>query len=107
MWKSPKLWIGLLLFLAVVAGGGMALLTSYKLEQAGTEPIAPTAPKSKPRAAARQIEQTATLEKFPGVKCPWRQGDNMSKRDGHARARIEKTVQLAPIDCAGTATLDK
>ncbi len=107
MWKSPKLWIGLLLFLAVVAGGGMALLTSYKLEQAGTEPIAPTAPKSRPKAAARQIQQTATLEKFPGAKCPWNQGDNMSKKDGYARARVEKTVSINPTDCAGTATLDQ
>ncbi len=81
---------------------GLAVFTAIRLYQLRDQAVAPNAPSSKP--AAQEVPtytrtQTIVLPKFTTDACPWNEGDNMSKNQGNARARIAKTSNFDLLDC--------
>ncbi len=95
---NKKNILSIIILIGTVLLGGFAIFTAIRLYQLRNQSVAPNVPSSKPAAqtvATYPRTQTVVLPKFNKDECPWRQGDNLAKRDGYSRARISKTVDFS------------
>ena len=65
-----KNWYLILIGLATIALGTIAVITAIKLYQAGKQPVAPTAPSSKPKAATPACSLTFNISPITPTPTP-------------------------------------
>ena len=97
---NKKNILSIIILIGTVLLGGFAIFTAIRLYQLRNQSVAPNVPSSKPAAqtvATYPRTQTVVLPKFNKDECPWRQGDNLAKRDGYSRARISRGCNDAYI----------